>query len=201
MATTLVNLSDELADLAADVRRSLVRIRNGRQGEGTGSVWHPDGLIVTNAHVVGSDNLRVTLADGRDLPARVLARSAEHDLAALAVEADDLTSISLGQSEHLRAGQLVLAMGHPWGVSDAVTSGAVIGVGPGLPETPAAGRDWIAAGLRLRPGNSGGPMMDDQGRLVGINTMMTGPSVAIAVPVHSVKRFLQEALQAESAPA
>ena len=76
MATTLVNLSDELADLAADVRRILVRIRNGRQGEGAGSVWHPGGLIVTNAHVVGSDNLRVTLADGRDLPARVLARSA-----------------------------------------------------------------------------------------------------------------------------
>ena len=197
MTTARQSLSGEMADVVARTRRSLVHIQDGRRGVGAGSIWHPDGLIVTNAHVAGSRRLRVTLRDGRELPARVLALDSGLDLAALVVEADGLPAIELGDSRGLRPGQLVLAMGHPWGVSGAVTTGAVIGTGPRLPDTPSPEREWIVAGLRLRPGHSGGPMMDVHGRLVGINTMITGPQVAVAVPVHVAKDFLNEALRAE----
>ena len=183
--TALQQLSAEMADVVAEVRRSLVHVRNGGRGAGAGSIWHADGLILTNAHVVGSRALRVTLPDGRDLPASVVAHDSGLDLAALAVEADGLPYISLGGSMRLQPGQLVLAMGHPWGVSGAVSAGVVIGMGPHLPEMRSPGRDWLVANLRLRPGHSGGPMMDVQGRLVGINTMITGPEVAMAVPVHT----------------
>jgi serine protease Do len=141
----------------------------------------------------------VTLPDGRDLPARLLAHDKEIDLAALAVEADGLPAIELGDSHELVPGQLVLAMGHPWGVPGAVTSGVVIGMGSDLQESPVAGREWVVADLRLRPGHSGGPMMDAEGRLVGINTMIIGPDVTMAVPVHAIKSFLQDALKVESA--
>ncbi len=198
MATILEQLSGEMADVATGVRRSLVQIRNGRQGAGAGSIWHPDGLIVTNAHVVGSRELEVTLPDGRDLSARLLAHDRSLDLAALSVDADGLPAIDVGDSRSLQPGQLVLAMGHPWGVQAAATAGVVIGVGAPPPESPVSGHEWIIAGLPLRPGNSGGPMIDVQGRLVGINTMITGPEVAMAVPVHLAKEFLQNALQAET---
>ena len=197
--TALQQLSTEMADVVAEVRRSLVHVRNGGRGAGAGSIWHADGLILTNAHVVRSRALRVTLPDGRDLPASVVAHDSGLDLAALAVKADGLPTISLGDSMRLQPGQLVLAMGHPWGVSGAVSAGVVIGMGPHLPEMRSPGRDWLVANLRLRPGHSGGPMMDAQGRLVGINTMITGPEVAMAVPVHVAKAFLQEALRTEQA--
>jgi S1-C subfamily serine protease len=87
-----------------------------------------------------------------------------------------------------------MALGHPWGVSGAATAGVVIGVGNDLPEMPWSDREWIAVGLHLRPGHSGGPLVDAQGRLVGINTMMTGLEVGMAVPVHVVKAFLKQAL-------
>ena len=197
MTTALQSMSDDMADVVARARRSLVHVQDGRRGAGAGSIWHPDGLIVTNAHVAGSGRLRVTLPDGRELPARVLALDSGLDLAALALEAEGLPSIELGDSRGLRPGQLVLAIGHPWGVSGAVNAGAVIGTGPRQPDTPSPEREWIVAGLRLRPGHSGGPMMDVHGRLVGINTMITGPQVAMAVPVHVAKDFLSEALSAE----
>ena len=200
MSALLQQLSSDMADLATSVRRSLVHIRNGSRGAGAGSIWHSDGLIVTNAHVAANRELHVTLPDGRELPARVLAHDSGLDLAALSVEGNGLPAISLGDSRRLRPGELVLAMGHPWGVSGAATAGVVIGVGNEVPETPLRGREWVAAALRLRPGHSGGPMMDADGRLVGINTMITGPEVAMAVPVHVVKDFLRDALRAERSP-
>ena len=197
MGTILQRLSGEMADVATGVRRSLVQIRNGRSGAGAGSIWHPDGLIVTNAHVAGSRALRVNLPDGRDLPARVLAHDRGLDLAALSVEADGLPTIGLGDSRLLHPGELVFAMGHPWGIAGALTAGVVMGMGSGFPEAPRGAQEWVVANLRLRPGNSGGPMMDAEGRLVGINTMITGPEVAMAVPVHVAKEFLQDALRTE----
>ena len=87
-----------------------------------------------------------------------------------------------------------MAVGHPWGVVGAATAGVVIGVGQHWPEGTGSEREWIGVNLNLRPGNSGGPLIDSQGRLVGINTVMTGPEVGLAVPVHVVKAFLVEAL-------
>ena len=197
MSTPLEQLSAEMADLVGDLRKSLVRIQNGRSGAGAGSVWHPDGLILTNAHVVGSRGLKVSLLDGTDLPARVLAHDTSLDLAAIAVDATGLPAIPLGDSRGLEPGEMVLAMGHPWGVSGAVAAGAVIGTGSHPAGMPQSDREWIVASLRLRPGHSGGPMVDAHGRLVGINTMITGPNVAMAVPVHVAKAFLQEKLRSD----
>ncbi len=185
-----------LADTVERVRGSLVQVRNGR-GAGAGTIWHPDGLIVTNAHVVqGHAQLTAVLPDGRTLPAQVIAFDAARDLAALAVEADGLPTIEVGDSRALKPGQWVMAVGHPWGVLGAVTAGVVIGVGAGLGDLPSS-REWIALALHLRPGHSGGPLVDAAGRLVGINTLITGPDVGYAIPSQTVIAFLKETLGAQ----
>jgi serine protease Do len=189
----LQQLNDELAAVAEEARRSLVSISNGQRGAGAGTIWHPEGLILTNAHVVRLRSPRVALPDGRELPARVLAHDAGLDLAALRVDASDLPTIGLGRSKGLQPGEWVLALGHPWGVTGAATAGVVIGMGP-PPEMAMPQRELLHVGLHLRPGHSGGPLVDIQGRLVGINTMMAGPDVGLAVPVHVVKDFLRQAL-------
>jgi serine protease Do len=185
-----------MADIVSEVRRTLVQVRNGRSGAGAGTVWHPDGLILTNAHVIRMRSIHVVLPDGQTLPARVLAHDRALDLAALGVDASGLPAIGLGGSRQLQAGDWVLALGHPWGVLGAVTAGVVAGAGAGLPEMPRSDREWIAVSLHLRPGYSGGPLVDAQGRLVGINTIMAGPDVGLAVPVHVVKAFLRRSLSA-----
>src|SRR5262245_10661474 len=184
-----------MAALAEATQHSLVQITNGRGGVGAGTIWHSDGLIVTNAHVIaGRHALNVTLSDGRRFPAKLLAQDAERDVAALSIDAAGLPTIGPGDSKRIRPGEWVLAVGHPWGVTGAVTAGIVIGIGAEWPEMPPSGQDWIVVSLRVRPGNSGGPLVDVQGRLIGINTLMTGPNVGGAVPVHVVKSFLREAL-------
>lgn len=194
MSTLLQQLNSEMGDVAENARRSLVQVRSGGQGGGAGAIWHPDGLIVTNAHVVRNDALQVTLPDGSNLPARILAHDTDRDLAALSVDASGLPAIELGDSRALRPGQWVMALGHPWGVAGAATGGVVIGVGADLPEMSQPDREWIAVSLHLRPGHSGGPLVDDKGRLVGINTMMMGLEVGMAVPVHVAKAFVKEEL-------
>ena len=196
MAKTLEGIGADMADITGRVRGSLVQIRNGGRGAGAGSIWHPDGLIVTNAHVVGSRSIHVILPDGRELPGRLMAREPSLDLAALKVDTEGLPAIELGDSRNLRPGEMVISLGHPWGVEGAAAAGVVIGVGPGPPDSATSGREWVIASLRLRPGHSGGPMVDSRGRLIGINTMITGPAVAMAVPVHVAKDFLQRALKA-----
>lgn len=193
MSDLLQQLSNELSAVAEEARRSLVNISNGRRGAGAGTIWHADGLILTNAHVVRLHSPRVTLPDGRVLPARILAHDASLDLAALAVDANGLPTIELGKSKQLQPGQWVLAVGHPWGVNGAATAGVIIGMGP-PPEMAMPVRELIHVDLHLRPGHSGGPLVDIDGRLVGINTMMAGPDVGLAVPVHVIKGFLRQAL-------
>jgi serine protease Do len=186
----------EMAGVVGDVRRSLVQVangRNGRSGAGAGTVWHADGLILTNAHVIRRHPIHVILPDGQTLPARVLAHDRDLDLAALGVEVTGLPTIELGNSKCLQPGDWVLALGHPWGVRGAVTAGVVTGVGAGLPDLPRSDHEWIAVSLHLRPGYSGGPLVDAEGRLVGINAMMAGPDVGLAVPVHVVVGFLRRA--------
>ena len=198
---TLLNqiqsLNMELGELVENAKRSLVVIRSGGQGVGAGSIWHSDGLLVTNAHVTAQGNLEVSLPGGNVQPAKVLARDTEKDIAVLGIDVQDLgmphlPTIELGDSRDLAAGQWVMALGHPLGVQGAVSMGVIIEVGPDLPEAPGDGREWVAASLSLRPGHSGGPLLDAQGRLGGINTIMVGPNVGLAVPVHVVKKFLKD---------
>lgn len=195
MPTLWEQLNAELSPVVDRARGALVQIHNGGQSFGAGTIWHADGLSVTNAHVIaGRGALRVALPDGRTLPATVIASDPDRDLAALMVAASDLPTVELGDSRRLRPGQWVMAVGHPWGVAGAVTGGVVIGVGAGLPEIPRAHHEWIALDLHMRPGHSGGPLVDVAGRLVGINTMIAGPDVGFAVPLHAVARFLKQAL-------
>jgi serine protease Do len=193
MADLLAQINDQMAAVVEEARRCLVQVHNGRRGNGAGTILHADGLIITNAHVVKRQSPKVTLADGRTLPAQLLTYDEDLDLAAVAVEARDLPTIELGRRGELRPGQWVVALGHPWGVTGATTAGMVIDVGRPVDGLPYRG-ELIQVGLTLRPGHSGGPMVDGSGRLVGINTMISGPEVGLAVPIHSVKRFLKQNL-------
>jgi serine protease Do len=192
---TLQQVNQEMADIAAHTQRSLVRVVADERGVGAGTIWHSDGLIVTNAHVVGKHRqVKVVLPNGEQMQARVLATHAERDVAALMVEGNGLPAIEVGSALSLQAGDWVMALGHPWGVMNAATSGIVIGVGKDFPELPRAAHDWVAVSLHLRPGHSGGPLVDVSGKLVGMNTIMTGPDVGMAVAVDVVSEFLRQHL-------
>ena len=187
----LASLQDDLATIAAGARLSMVQVRSGRNGAGTGTIVASDGQIVTNAHVARRGRSEVVLQDGRRVDATLEALEPRLDLALLRVEVLGLPAIPLGSSGDLRPGELVLSLGHPWGVEGGATLGVVIGVGANLPENPQPWRELVAVSLHLRPGHSGGPLVDTRGRLVGINTMMAGPEVGLAVPVDAVARFLR----------
>jgi len=203
MTTLLPQLNSDLGELADRVRMSLVRVAAGRAGSGSGVVFTADGLVVTNAHVVSGGKggrplgeLRVALPDGPVAAAKLLAKDDGLDVAVLKIEQlkgnlPELHPIEIGDSKALRPGQWVMAMGHPWGVAGAAAAGIVIGFGSDLPEAPGAGRDWIAVDLALRPGHSGGPLVDHQGRLIGMSTMMAGLEVGMAVPAHVISEFVE----------
>ena len=197
--TTLEQLNAALSDVVQAAQRAVVAVRDGRHGTGAGTIWHPDGLIVTNAHVVGGHSAEVQLHDGRTLPARLLARDTELDLAALSVDAHDLPTIDPASGRDLTPGQWVLALGHPWGVAYAATGGVLIARSGHAPDMPALRNDWVVTDLHLRPGNSGGPIIDSHGRMLGVSTLMNGPRVGVAVSVEAVKSFLKRALGGQSA--
>ena len=194
MSNLWQQLNQDMSATVEKIRPSLVQIKNGRGRAGAGTIWHQDGLVITNAHVLQQyPTPNVILPDGRTLPARVLAQDTKRDLAALAITANGLATIELGNSNQLQPGQWVLAMGHPWGVLGAVSAGIIIDTGQ-PPEIPGYQGELIQVSLHLRPGHSGGPLVDTQGRLVGINTMIAGPEVGLAIPLHVVKNFLREKL-------
>ena len=183
-------LSDELAELAERVRAGVVEISDGR-GTGAGTIWGSDGLIVTNHHVVPGETARVTLVDDRELDARVIASLPERDLALLKVDAADLPALPVGDSTSLRPGEIVLAVGHPHGVPGVVTFGVFSRFGPYEGSPGRHFREGLLADIELRPGNSGGPLVNARGEVVGINAMVLGPGTAMAVPSATVARLLQ----------
>ena len=199
MPSLFEQLNTELSGVMTDVSRSVVQVRDEARGAGAGMIWHADGLIITNAHVARRGPLKVALHDGRVLDARLLARDEDRDLAALVIDAHDLPTIQIGSSRTLHAGQWVMSLGHPWGILNAASGGVVISVGKPAPEFNATHEDWVVCDLHLRPGNSGGPLFDVDGRLIGVNTMITSPNVGIAVGVDAVKDFLKRTLGSASA--
>lgn len=190
----VLELDVDAAGVVDEAYKSLVQVRNGRRGAGAGTIWHPEGLVVTNAHVTGRGPLKVELADGRVFDAEILAVDRDCDLAALHIKAEGLPAAQLGDSRGARPGQWVMALGHPWGVTGATTGGVIIGMGRQWPEMPAAKRDWLVVSLHMRPGHSGGPLVDGKGRLLGINTMINGPDVGFAIPTHVVVETLKRML-------
>ena len=175
-------------EIVERLRRSTVQIFNSGAGsQGSGILWNPDGLVVTNAHVARSSRPDVQLWDGRRLPATVELRDARRDLAALRIDASGLPAATPGDSSQVRAGQLVLAVGNPLGFAGAVSTGVVHSVGfvSGM-----GNQAWIRAGVRLAPGNSGGPLAGADGRIIGVNTaVMNG--LGLAIPSHLVLEFLR----------
>jgi serine protease Do len=169
-------------EIAERLRRSTVQIRpHGReQGGGSGVVWSAGGLILTNAHVARTPAAEIELWDGRRLPARVSARDPRRDLAALRVEAGALEAVTPGDSGALRPGELVIAIGSPLGFAGALSSGIVHSIG----------RQWIYADVRLAPGNSGGPLADTEGRVVGINTAIVN-GLGAAIPTATALDFVR----------
>lgn len=182
-------LTRDLADVVGRLRESTVELRSMGRASGSGIIWRSDGLIVTSAHVVTGAGpgrpAHIVLADRRRFPAALVAWDRELDLALLSVDARDLPAAEIGDSDGLRAGELVLAVGHPFGLVGAAVTGVVHAA-------PAPGRHgeprWIQADLRLAPGNSGGPMADAGGRVVGVNAMIVG-RLALAVPSRVVETF------------
>ena len=167
------------AQLAEHLRSRVVAVRTS-QGGGTGTIWSADGLVITNHHVVTSDRALVELPDGRSDEGTVVARDPEVDLAALRVPFDGLPVLPHRDSGPLRVGELVFAAGNPWGERSVVTAGVVI----------ALGKRVVHADVLLAPGNSGGPLVDAHGRLVGINAMIAG-GAAVAIPLGVVRSFVE----------
>jgi serine protease Do len=177
----------DLEDLAERVRRVTVEVTDGGHALGSGVLW-PQGFVMTNAHVVRQSRMVVRLVDGRGIDGRLVARDTDLDLALLRIGGAGIPAANVADSETARVGSLVVAIGHPFGVRGALTAGIVHAVGPIVP----GGRSWIQADLTLAPGNSGGPLADAKGFVVGLNAMIVG-TLALAIPMTHVKRFVAAA--------
>jgi serine protease Do len=186
----LVNgLSEAMNSVAEAVQRSLVIVQGHRFGSGAGVIWRKNGLILTNNHVVNSQTPRVILPDGREYRARILARDPEIDLAVLSIEANELTAARISDSRRLRVGQLILAVGHPWGQRGYVTAGVISAL---IEAETRGGRQVqvIRTDAALAPGNSGGPLVDAAGGVLGINTLIVGGDQSVALPSHLAEAFV-----------
>jgi serine protease Do len=175
-------------EVAEALRRITVQVSSRGRGFGSGVILSADGLIVTNAHVVRSSQVQVKLWDGRTLEAVVTSRDRARDLAAVLASASSLPAATLADSSKARIGELVLAVGSPLGFVGALSTGIIHAAGSvrGLGMS-----SWLQADVKLAPGNSGGPLADAQGRVLGINTMVAG-GLALAIPSNDVARFLAD---------
>lgn len=197
----VVDIAERLAPSVANLRV----MRRGRAGQvpaGAGSAiaLTPDGFLLTSAHVVAAParSGRAAFVDGRELSFRVVGVDRLSDLAVLRADGDDLVPATLGDAEHLRVGQLVVAIGNPNGFAGSVTAGVVSALGRSLPAR--AGRtvryidNVIQTDAALNPGNSGGALVDSRARVVGVNTAVAGVGLGLAVPINAVTRQIVGAL-------
>src|SRR5438552_810053 len=177
----LAGLADETAALVQRLRSTVVVVRDGGSGAGSGVIWPSDGaesLIVTNFHVAPGQRAEVVLDGGKALTGIVRETDPERDLAVLSVPATGLPSAQIGDSDKLRPGELVFAVGNPLGLPGAVSAG-IISAAPGSGD---GGSGMVRADVSLAPGNSGGMLATADGSVVGINSMMRMPGLALAVP-------------------
>jgi serine protease Do len=186
-------LSDQVAETLERVKRSLVQVQAGHMGAGAGILWRQDGIVVTNNHVAGRGRLVVILADGSRHSARLLRRNPDSDLAVLQIEAAELPTALISDSRNLRVGQIVFAVGHPWGQIGFVTSGIISALGNGRSGNGAP-FPYIRADAQLAPGNSGGPLVNAAGGVIGINSMIVGGDQFVAIPSHVASAFVHEVL-------
>ncbi|MBB6348271.1 S1-C subfamily serine protease [Nonomuraea muscovyensis] len=190
--------SQIVSSVAAALLPKVAAVRAGRGG-GSAVVFAPDGLLLTNAHVVGSAaSGTVAFADGSSGAFRVVGRDPLSDLAVIRADGATPEPAELGDSDELVVGQLVVAVGNPLGLTGSVTAGVVSGLGRSLPARSGSAvrliEDVIQTDAALNPGNSGGALADARARVVGVNTAVAGVGVGLAVPVNATTRSIIAAL-------
>jgi S1-C subfamily serine protease len=203
-STVITTVARDLAPSVANLR-VYGRVRGGHRVAGGGSafVLAPDGYLVTSAHVVEASRRDgvASFVDGRELRFEVVGADALSDLAVLRADARDLVPATLGDAATLRVGQLVVAIGNPYGFAGSVTAGVVSALGRSLPVRSGSARrvvdNVIQTDAALNPGNSGGALVDGRGRVVGVNTAVAGIGLGLAVPIDSATRRIIAALMAD----
>jgi S1-C subfamily serine protease len=191
----VVRVADALMPTVANIRAP----RGSRGGSGSGVLFTPDGFLLTNHHVVRDRaEVRVRTGDGRDLPGRVVGADPWTDLAVVQADADGLPYANLGDSAGLRVGQLAVAIGSPFGFDSTVTAGVVSALGRTLRSiTGHLVDNVIQTDAALNPGNSGGPLVDSRGNVVGINTaiIQSAQGICFAIPINAAKHILPQLMQ------
>lgn len=193
--------SDAVVRVADALRPAVVNLHgeSRRSGSGSGVLFAPDGFLLTNHHVVrGQQRVRVRLSDGQEMTGRVVGNDPWTDLAVVQADAAQLPYAAFGDSAKLRVGQLVVAIGSPLGFESTVTAGVVSAKGRTLRSiTGHLVDDVIQTDAALNPGNSGGPLVDSRGRVVGINTAVIQPAqgICFAIPINMAKVVLPQLMQ------
>jgi S1-C subfamily serine protease len=194
-STVVVRVAERLRPAVVNLRAAHGR----RHGSGSGVLFAPDGFLLTNHHVVqGHERVRVRLASGDELGGRVVGNDPWTDLAVVQAEGDRLPHAALGDSARLRVGQLVVAIGSPLGFESTVTAGVISALGRNLRSISGHLVDnVIQTDAALNPGNSGGPLVDSRGEVIGINTAVIQPAqgICFAIPVNMARHVLPQLLQ------